>query len=110
MSFHVATPGGFGSAADWFPSPWEQPGGVSLEPMAAAGMDWMGAASSVLGAALAPSPSPAYSDAGGYASFDNSGFAVDFGPGGISQTQPMSLWVLAGLGLLVLVWLKKQRK
>lgn len=115
MSFRLATPGGLGSSEDWYSTP-EVFGGhagavlVADKPMAI-DPSWIQAGSNVLSAALSPGAAgPSRAESGGYYTFDNSGFAVNFGSGGISQTQPVSMWVMAGIGLLVLVWLKQKRK
>lgn len=85
---------------------WINPDTV-LDPTTAA---FIQAGSSVLGSALESPGNPSRADSSAYASFDSSGFAVSFGSGGISQTQPISIWLLLGAAVVGLIYFKLVRK
>ncbi len=73
------------------------------------------AAAQVFSSAVAPSPAgPSRADAANNLAFDNSGFVVDFGPGGATSSKSTGVpsWLLAaglaGAVLVGLVWIKKK--
>lgn len=73
------------------------------------------AAAQVFSSAVAPSPAgPSRADAANSFAFDNSGFVVDFGPGGATSTKAggVPTWLIAaamsGAVLMGLVWIKKK--
>ena len=72
---------------------------------------WFAAASPLLGKVLdQPAAGPSRAESSSYASFDNSGFVVDFGPGSATAAGALSRWwiAVAALGAVgLIVWLKK---
>ncbi len=73
------------------------------------------AAAQVFSSAVAPSPAgPSRADASNAFTFDNSGFVVDFGPGGATSSKAAGVpsWLigagLVGAVLMGLVWIKKK--
>ncbi len=73
------------------------------------------AAAQVFSSAVASPPAgPSRADASNNFAFDNSGFVVDFGPGGAtsSKTAGVPSWLIAGAVagavLMGLVWIKKK--
>lgn len=76
---------------------------------------WFTAASPLLGKALGPSSAgPSRVDSANSFTFDNSGFVVDFGPGGAtsSKTAGVPSWLVAAtigaIALAGIVWIKKK--
>lgn len=73
------------------------------------------AAAQVFSSAVAPSPAgPSRADAANNIAFDNSGFVVDFGPGGATSSKSAGVpsWLIGvavgGAILMGLVWIKKK--
>lgn len=76
---------------------------------------WFQAASPILSKVVGGSPAgPSRADSYTSATFDNSGFVVDFGPGGAtsSKTTGVPSWLIAAgivsVALAGIVWIKKK--
>lgn len=78
------------------------------------GVDWIGAASNVLGTVLKPSsggPSRSDANSGGYNTFDNSGFTVNTGSGTAASSrgiEPAWIMIAAGIGLIAWIAIRKK--
>lgn len=89
-------------------------GGAAAAGAAISPAQWLMAGSSVLSAAMAPSPSPAYSSASQYVdqTFDFGNWTVATGQakaeGGDEGLTLSPLVILAGLALVVIAWKRKR--
>lgn len=76
-----------------------------------AGAPWLGVASQVLGAALAPTPSAANSSAFAPANFDNSGWTVATGKAKATGGLTLSPWLVLGVAFLgAVAWIKTKKR